>query len=220
MEPSCFETSWSAQYSLTVLRYTRSTSCSFGRSVVKCPSAPHKYLPQTVPLLHPIGSSHHYWKSVYLSTLSPQLSLGGRSLCLSLHSLPRFWLEVCASLHSLPKFCVVPQDSVSNTPELIWNDGGVESVFLKTVLQMHPTDLKWWKCGVCVHASHSLPHSRCCRPRQSRNPPRRLTTLEPTDCTWAGCPTVETTQLVDRTYHQRVLLTQHEKWERMLSSPA
>ncbi|KAL0293339.1 UNVERIFIED_CONTAM: hypothetical protein Sradi_6941700 [Sesamum radiatum] len=92
-----------------------------------------------VPLLHLIGSSRSTgslctrlhslfpnvtrWKSVPFSALSFQMSLGG---------------SLCLSLHSLSKFCVVPQDSASNTLELMWNGGSVKSVFLKTVPQIHP----------------------------------------------------------------------------------
>ncbi|KAL0408997.1 UNVERIFIED_CONTAM: hypothetical protein Sradi_1834100 [Sesamum radiatum] len=74
-------------------------------------------------LLYTLFANVARWKSVPLSALSSQMSLGG-SLCLSALS---------------SQICAVPQDSVSNTPELIWNGGSMESVFLlKTVPQIHP----------------------------------------------------------------------------------
>ncbi|KAL0386595.1 UNVERIFIED_CONTAM: hypothetical protein Slati_4591900 [Sesamum latifolium] len=204
-----------------------------------------------VPLLHPIGSFHLNWKSVYCAdtssqivgalhisclnalnthyhlklevcvlfyTLFPNVALVG-NLCLHLHSFPKFrscWksvphsalssqlmvesvyastlspnyrpLEVCASLCTLPYCCSivclppqfvhsllyslhnflnwwvancasssgkcvsensdVPQDSASNTPELIWNGGSVESVC--TLHTLSPTR------GVAVLGKHAI----------------------------------------------------------------
>ncbi|KAL0420287.1 UNVERIFIED_CONTAM: hypothetical protein Slati_3051600 [Sesamum latifolium] len=132
------------------------------------------------------------WKSVPRSALSSQLKLTG-SPCLSLHPLPSCCSTDCLKYTRIDLewwkcgVCV-PQDSASNTPELIWNDGSVESVC--TLHTLSPLEV--------------LPSSTNTQPASAAD-----NTLTDPQAHGSDAQTVGTTLLMDRTSLPRVLLTQY-----------